>query len=215
MILAVAVDLVLVLRVAIVRDALLRMPSGPNYVTKAVAPLLVYGLVFSGLAARRRLHRGAALQLGSGFGIVGGLLLTVHMGLENFGDRIGENSKVTLAFMLGTFLIWGVAGFRATQATGQWTDGAVAACWSAMVSVLTAVTFGLALLATNIPPPAYVATWPEFKQSGWTDARAFGAANCLDAVLSHLVVGPAAGVLLGSLGAGIARLSSRSASTAT
>ena len=84
--------------------------------------------------------------------------------------------------------------------------GVIASCWGAMVSVLMAVTFGLALMTANIPSPAYVATWNEFKQSGWSNAHAFAIANSLEAVLGHLVIGPVAGTLFGILGVVAAKL---------
>ncbi len=128
------------------------------------------------------------------------------MTLENVGNRIGENSLVTLAFMSGGFLVWGIGGFIGTRKTGQLAGGMVAGCWSAMISVLMAVTFGLILTTANIPSPAYVSTWREFKQSGWTDAHAFAIANSFEAVLGHLLIGPIAGTLLGLLGGGMAKL---------
>ena len=84
----------------------------------------------------------------------------------------------------------------------------VASVWSAMVSVLLAVTFGLLLMIAAYPPADYVATWPEFQASGWTNARAFAIANTFDAVWAHLLVGPVAGSLFGGLGIGAARLNS-------
>jgi hypothetical protein len=108
--------------------------------------------------------------------------------------------------MLGGFLIWGIAGYWVTRKTGEVKAGIVASCWSAMVSVLMAVTFGLILMSVNVPSPAYVSTWSEFKQSGWSNAHAFAIANSFEAVLSHLVIGPIVGTIFGILGVGIAKL---------
>jgi hypothetical protein len=61
-------------------------------------------------------------------------------------------------------------------------------------------------MTANFPSPTYVSTWSEFKQSGWSNAHAFAIANSLEAVLSHLVIGPIAGTIFGILGVGIAKL---------
>jgi hypothetical protein len=205
------VSLVLITVATIGVDSPLRMSGGIVYVLGATVPLVVYGLIFTWAPTLRVMQGGRVLQLGTCVGIIGGALQIIHLALENFGRRVGENSIVTLAFMLGGFLIWGVAGYLVTREGGDVKAGIMASCWSAMVSVLMAVTFGLILMSANIPPPAYVATWSEFKQSGWSNAHAFAIANSLDAALSHLVVGPIAGTIFGILGVGVAKLLDRGA----
>jgi hypothetical protein len=56
-----------------------------------------------------------------------------------------------------------------------------------------------------VPKPEYVATWAEFKRSGWTDVRAFTVVNTLDSAVSHLVIGPIAGAIFGAIAAAFAR----------
>jgi hypothetical protein len=205
MLLSVFASLVLIAYAAIGVDSPLGMPGGIVYVVEATVPLLVYGLIIAWAPTLGVMQRGPALRLGTSVGIIGGVLQIIHLALENFGRRVGENSTVTLAFMLSGFLIWGMAGYWVTRETGEVKTGMVAGCWSAMVSVLMAVTFGLILMSANLPSPAYVATWSEFKQSGWSNAHAFAIANSLEAVPSHLVSGPIVGTIFGILGAGIAR----------
>ena len=206
MLLSALASLVLIAFAAIGVDSPLGMSGGIVYVVEATLPLLAYGLISYWVPTLRVMQRGPALQVGTVVGIIGGILQIIQLTLENFGRRIGENSSVTLAFMLGGFLIWGVAGYWVTRKTGEVKAGLVASCWSAMVSVLMAVTFGLVLMTANVPSPAYVSTWSEFKQSGWSNAHAFAIANSLEAVLSHLVTGPIVGTIFGILGVGIAKL---------
>jgi len=139
------------------------------------------------------------------WGIVGGVLLVAHMALEEFGSRVGENAALTLAFMLTTFSIWGIAGYQGTYSSKRLTTGTIAGCWCATLSVLAAVSFGFAQMFSAVPPLAYVATWEEFKRSGWSDVRAFSIANSLDAGFTHLLAGFVAGSLTGSLGGVVAR----------
>ncbi len=206
MLLSVLASLALIASAAMGVDSPLGMSGGRVYVVEATVPLLVYGLISFWAPTLRVMQRGPALPLGTSIGIIGGVLQIIHLALENFGRRVGENSTVTLAFMLSGFLIWGMAGYWVTRETGEVKTGMVASCWSAMVSVLMAVTFGLILMSANLPSPAYVATWSEFKQSGWSNAHAFAIANSLEAVFSHLCIGPIIGTMFGILGAGIARL---------
>lgn len=209
MLLGIFLDLLLVAISSLGIDSPLKMPGGGAYAIKAMILLTVYGLVVVWASTQALTPRQTALQLGASVGVFGGLLQVLHMALENFGHRVGEYPVVTLAFMVSGFLIWGGAGYCVTRSTGEIKAGLVASCWSAMVSVVIAVTFGLVLMSANIPSPEYVATWSEFKQSGWTDARAFAIANSLDAAFSHLLVGPIIGTIVGLLGAGIARLGPR------
>jgi hypothetical protein len=184
----------------------LTMPGGMSYVFEAAVPLLVYGLISFWIPALGLMHRGSTLQTGTSVGIFVGILQIMHMALENFGLRIGENAAITLGFMLSGFALWGMAGYRVTRKNGDIKTGVAASCWSAMVSVLMAVTFGLVLMTFNFPPSSYVSTWSEFGQSGWTDARAFAVANSFDSVFGHLIVGPIAGAIFGFFGAAIAKV---------
>ena len=206
MLAGILLDLVLITLGATNADSPLKMSGGVGYVVKAVVPLVAYGFAFLWVVVIGGLHENVALRLGTVFGMAGGVLGVTQMALENFGNRIGENSIITLAFMFGGFLVWGVGGYYAACRTGQLTDGIIAGCWGAMMSVLLAVTFGLILMTAKIPSAAYIATWQEFKDSGWTNARAFGIANSLDAVPGHLLIGPVVGIIFGLFGGGAAKL---------
>lgn len=80
--------------------------------------------------------------------------------------------------------------------------------------MLIAVTGGFVVEFFVSPPePAYVATWAEFKRSGWTDARAFALANTLESAFIHLVVAPFVALFTGGLGCLLAQFGmSRTAS---
>jgi hypothetical protein len=209
MTLGIVLDLVLVAISLLGVDSPLKMPGGSAYAIKAIVLLIGYGLVAIWTSTNASRPRQTALHWGGSVGVFVGFLQVLHMVLENFGHRVGEKPDVTLVFMFSAFLLWGAAGYSVTRRTGDIKAGLFASCWSAMISVMMAATFGLVLMSANIPSPDYIATWNEFKQSGWGDARAFGIANSLDAAFSHLVVGPIVGMIVGVFGAGVARLQSR------
>ena len=103
-------------------------------------------------------------------------------------------------------LLRGVAGFVAARNTANWALGLLGGCWCAVVSVLLAVSFGFVLMFFEVPPLDYVATWAEFRRSGWRDVHAFAIANSLDAGFTHLLAGFVLGSILGAIGGGMARI---------
>jgi hypothetical protein len=146
-------------------------------------------------------------RLPTAIGLAGGVMMVAHWALENFGARIGEDWRLTVAVMLATFILWFSAGWRAGRSQFTAVSGAVAGCWAAIVSVTLAVTFGFAGMYFNVPSPEYVATWPEYIQSGWRDPQAFAVANIFDAATSHLVTALLLGTILGGVGGFIGSLS--------
>lgn len=140
------------------------------------------------------------LRLATATGAAGGLLMIVHMALENFGARVGEDWRITVAVMVGTFALWFSSGWLTGRNRSNLVSGVVAGCWTALVSVILAVTFGLIGMYFDVPSSAYVATWPEYVQSGASDPQAFAIANTLDAATSHLVAALLLGSILGGAG---------------
>jgi len=186
------------------------MPGALRFIVEPIIGLAGCGLFVVAATAGKQRERLDGLRLATAWGMAGGVLLVVHMALENFGRHVGENAGITLAFMLTTFLLWAVTGFVVARNTASILLGCRAGCWSAVVSVLLAVTFGFVLMFFDVPSLDYVAIWPEFKQSGWTDVQAFAIANTLDAGFSHLLAGLVLGSLFGVIGGGLARLWPRS-----
>jgi len=205
LLLGVAVDLVLIaVRVFLYRP-FLAMPGGLTFVIEPVTMLIVYGVLVLWITTTGGLPRQSAIARGTIFGLITGALQVTHMTLENFvdlGPRL--NGITTLTFMFCAFMLWGVAGYVVARSTKSIFSGITAAVWSAVVSTLITVTFGFALMYSSVPRPEYVATWAEFKRSGWTDARAFAIANTLDAGFSHLIIAPIVGIIFGAIGAAMA-----------
>lgn len=187
---------------------LLAMPGGSTFVRETTAVLLLYGMLI--VWATRRdgpLHQ-TAMLLGTHAGLVAAAVQIAHLAAESF-IHFGApwDGITTLTFMLSTFLIWGVAGYRSALSAGAIAPGMVAASWSAIVTMSILVTFGFALEFYLVTPtPGYVATWAEFKRSGWTDVHAFTIANTLDSALSHLIAGPIIGGIFGGVAAAVTRI---------
>ena len=104
-------------------------------------------------------------------------------------------------------MLWGIAGYRAAHSTDSLRSSAMAGLWSATVTMSMLILLGFILEFHLAPPsPEYVATWGEFKRSGWTDIHAFTIANTLDSAQSQFIVGPIAGVICGGIGGVVSRL---------
>ncbi len=213
LLIVVALNLGLVLiQVALYRP-LLALPGALRFIVEPVIGLAAGAGFACAATAVKSARLPDALWPATAWGLGGGGLLVVHMVLENFGRHVGENGRLTLAFMGLTFILWGIAGFVAARNTASGPLGILAGCWSAVMSVLMAVSFGFGLMFFEVPSLDYIRSWEEFKQSGWGDARAFGIANSLEAGFTHLVAGLLVGSLLGAIGSGVARVWWKSAAT--
>jgi len=132
-----------------------------------------------------------------------------HMVLENFGARVGEDWQLTVAVMLATFTSWFGSGWWVGRNSLAAMAGAWAGCWSAIVSVTLAIMCGFLGMYFNVPSPEYVATWPEYIQSGWGDPQAFAIVNTIDSATSHLLTALLLGPILGGAGGIVGSLQRR------
>jgi hypothetical protein len=185
---------------------MLLLPGGTAYVVEVAGLLLLYSAV---------LFRGARsmapklLRRGTTIGLIAALAQVVHLVCERFVSFSGRwNGAMSIAFMLATFLLWGVTGFVAARSGQSTSTGIWLAIWSAVVTMTVVVTAGFALEFFLAPwPPESMLSWGEFKRSGWTDIHAFAIANTLEAAFSHLLIGPVVAVVFGTGGSLLGRAS--------
>ncbi|MCU1262156.1 MAG: hypothetical protein JWO80_5041 [Bryobacterales bacterium] len=180
---------------------LLAKPGGSAFVFETTLVLLFYGVLVVWATRSAGPLRRTVLLPGTPVGLIAAAVQIAHLATENF-MHFGEpwEGITSVTFMLGTFLIWGLAGYRSARSAGAIAPGVVAGSWSAIVTMSILVPFGFALEFYLVTPkPEYVATWGEFKRSGWTDVHAFTLANTLDSALSHLIAGPVVGAILGGI----------------
>jgi hypothetical protein len=134
------------------------------------------------------------------FGLLGGTVEALNIGTENGIPAAIHAPALPIAFVLTIFGSWGIAGFRTARDLNSIRAGLLAAVSSAAICMLIAVTAGFVIqLFAARPEPAYIATWDEFKRSGWTDARAFGLANILDSAFNHLIFAPIVALFVGGV----------------
>ena len=187
--------------VAVARyPALLSQPGARTFVAEPICVLIVYAVAIFCFAERRGATWDTILPTAVTFGLLTGTFEIVNMGIEN-GIPFSVHSPILqIGSMLTIFTLWGIAGGRTARALKSISAGLLAAVSSAAICMLIGVTAGFVIQFFLVPPhPAYVATWAEFKRSGWTDARAFGLANTLDSGFTHLVVAPVVAAIFGGI----------------
>lgn len=177
-----------------------------TYVCEPVAALIVYSGLVVWLSERRGAWWDAILRTAAAFGVAAAGVDFVGLIIEDGLLFHVRGPGAQIAMMLTLFTLWGVAGWRGARLLGSVRAGLVAAVCSAGVCMIIAVTVALVMQLFFVRPSlAEVATWGEFKRSGWTNPRAFAIANTLDSGFTHFVVAPVVACVTGGIGALLGR----------
>ena len=185
---------------------LLAMPGSAQFIAKPLIVLAVYFAVVTWITSNTSGDRPVGLSVGTSFGLLTAVVQILHLFIESFVPTEGLVTGMTaLVFMVGTFLLWGVAGYVTGRRGASVGAAATAGSWAAMICMLILVAVGLGLTFVPVPSASYVSTWSEFRESGWKDATAFGIANTFDSAYSHLLAGPIVGAITGAIGGLIGR----------
>jgi hypothetical protein len=200
----IALDLGLIGAHLLLYPSLLAQPGAIRYIAEPVILLLGYAVIVylvTAVNANTASARRATLRLATVFGLITGALWLVNLTLETFTNLSGLGLLATAPFLLGAFVLWGIAAFLRASQTGTFGSGLLAAVWSSLICVLLTITYGLLLpLFALSRLGANLATDPDFVHSGWSDLHAFVLANTFDAAFSHLLGGLIVALLLGSVG---------------
>jgi hypothetical protein len=202
---AIVVNVALIaIRVSSYRQ-LLAMPGSIPFIAKPLIVLVIYFAVVMWMTSANG-DRAVALSIGTSFGLVTAAVQIIHLFIESFVPTEELVTGITaLVFMVGTFLLWAVAGYVTGRRGASVSAAATAGSWAAIICMLILVAVGLVLTFVPVPSASYVSTWSEYRESGWTDATAFGIANTFDSAYSHLLVGPIVGAITGAIGGLIGR----------
>lgn len=181
-------------------------PGARTFVVEPVCALAAYAVAVVWITSMRRAHWDTILGTATLFGLLGGSFEILNIGIENGIPFAVHGPVLQIGSMLALFTSWGVAGFRTARSLSSIRAGLFTAVSSAGICMLIAVSAGFCMQFFLVPPdPAYVSTWAEFTRSRWTDARAFGVANTLDAGFTHLVVAPVVAFLFGGVASSLAQ----------
>jgi hypothetical protein len=180
-----------------------------TYVCEPVAALLVYSGMVVWLSERRGAWWDKILLTAAAFGVAAAAVDLVGLIIEDGLLFHVRGPVMQIAMMLALFTLWGIAGSRAARALGSVRAGLLAAVLSAGVCMMIAVAAALIVQLFLVRPSlADVATWGEFKRSGWSNPRAFAIANTLDSGFTHFVIAPVIAAITGGVGSLLGRYSS-------
>ncbi|HEX3273056.1 MAG TPA: hypothetical protein VHR15_20590 [Ktedonobacterales bacterium] len=183
--------------------AFFAQPGALFYLLEPLASLIVYAVIAFLTTRRISPQVDVASRVGLLFGLLTGCLWLVNLTLETF-TNIGGGAGIlaTAPFLLGGFLLWGVAGVVAAWRTGSIGSGLLAAIWSAMIFALLTIAYGWTLpLVAQARLRQQLVNDPDFLRSRWTDLQAFVLANSFDSGFSHLLGALVIGLTLGAIGA--------------
>jgi len=204
----IALNVALVVGHTLLYHPLLTQPGAAWYVVEPLILLVVYAAIVVGVTRRASPTRRQTLWQASALGLCVGAAEIVNLTLETFSDASGL--LATAPFILGAFALWGVAGAWRAWQTGSAPAGLLAAVWTAMITMLIAVSYGFTLSYTAIARLMFLeAHDPDFLRSHWTDLHAFALANQFDSGFSHLLGALIVSALLGALGSGVGLLARR------
>lgn len=208
LLMVIACDFALICCRVLLYTPFVRQHNALTYFLEPVALLIVYAGIALATTTNTRPQRHVAARIGIVVGLLTGVLWIINLALETFSDAAGI--PVTAPFLLGAFVLWGVAGFVGARQTGSFSLGIQAAVWSAMLCVLLAITFGFLLMYTSLPTlERQLVADPDFLRSHWDDLRAFAIANAFDSAFSHLLGALLIGSVFGAAGGGVGILSLR------
>jgi hypothetical protein len=206
----ITLDLALIIGRVLFYNPIWAQPGALLFVLEPVVLLLAYAGIMVAATANPSADRLLALRYGVATGLITGIMWIANLSLEVFTDLSGLASILSTApFLLGAFVLWGVASALVAWRTGSVGSGVLAAIWSGMTCVLVTITFGFSLTYTSLPRLEQIlATDPDFIRSHWTDQRAFAIANSFDSGFSHLLGALLIGTLVGTIGSYIGMFAS-------
>ena len=189
--------------VAVTRyPAFFSQPGARLAIAEPIVALVVCAGSVTLVGWKREKHLHTIFKVAAICGVIAAAFEALNIAIEN---STANSPAITLGLMVGIFLSWGIAGFGAKRTSGDFRSAILAAVLSAAICMLLAVTVGFTLeLLLQPPDPSSVATWAEYKRSGWTDPRAFAIANTFDSGFTHLIEAPFVAILTGIVGSFLA-----------
>jgi len=180
----------------------LRQSGSGVYLAEPLLLLAIYAAVALAVIRSAGVDRRRVLRAAAVVAIVLGAIEVANISVETFADLPGAaNLATTAPLILGPFAVWSVVAGWAAWATGSLRMGLLVAIWTAMVTMVIAVTYGFVLLlAAPNRLDRNLLTDPDHARSGWPDVKAFALANTFDNGFTHLLGGLLVGSVVGLIG---------------
>jgi len=160
------------------------------------AVLVMYGLLVLWATTNLDDGRRTALQTGTSWGLISGVILTAW----SIGGYFVRSEGTMPIFLAGWSMVlifgcWSIAGYQAARRTATASSGWLAGCWGGVVCALVKVTCAFLLLRTSLPGPSI--------------------GIVLVAAGQHLLEAPVIGAVLGAMAGLTARIVSKGHSSPT
>ena len=134
-------------------------------------------------------------------GLLIGLFFVVDIAVEYFVDLNQAASALSTASFMGLILLaFAGAGVLGTRLTGHWLLGVLCSVWSAMLGVLIALLFGMAVNVLFLQRLETISA-ADYAKSGMHDPAAYAFFGTLDTASTHLFEAPVYAAICGTLGA--------------
>lgn len=185
-----------------------RQPTALVFLLEPTVLLVIYACIVLAITRHADTERCVALRTGTIIGLITGTMWVINLYGETFTTLNGSIGILSTApFLLGGFLLWGVAGFLGSRRTGSLSLGILSAVWCAMLCVLMTITYGFLLLFTSLPHLQHDLTNDlDWLHSGWSDLHAFAIAETFFAGFTHLLAALLIGTIVGAIGGGVGML---------
>lgn len=180
------------------RDVLNLPLGGATAIDPAVTLVAYVGLIWwmggsKTLGMRRALYSGVVLGTASGALLVAQVVFRAESALT----LASEARFVSEALLAGAALIWGIAGYRTSRASGDATVGMISAAYSGMTSALMAC--GAILLEMFYAPPVPQTTdpWKLYQGLAIGNPATQALVQSLNMAISFLLLAPLAALGVG------------------
>lgn len=173
----------------------MNLPVGGTSAFDPAISLAAYlGLVFwisSGIKDQTR----KALSTGAVIGLAAGAVLVARVLL---GMRAGPQPGYLQPALLGVVVIlWGIAGLRGSQASGNSGMGALSGLWSAMATALMGCAAIFGELYLSGPTQATPDPWKQYQGLAIGNSVTQGLVHSLNMATAFLLLGPLIGAAAG------------------
>ena len=138
-----------------------------------------------------------ALQSASLLGLLAGLLLAAEIFFKSHVEDPAQVETLTGMLFAGAVLLWGIAGLRGAQVTGNRSLGMISGIWSAMVSGLITAAAILGQALYDGPPPPSQDPWRQYEGLAVGNQATQALVSTLNSTTFYLLVGPLAGAAIG------------------
>jgi hypothetical protein len=172
--------------------------NGATGIDPAVSLLGYIGIVFW-VGNNNKEPMRKALGTGAVLGFLGGCFLVAEILLKEQSEGLDVSSPnyILMGLFAAAAILWGFAGLRGMQLTGNAGFGLLCGVWSAMASSLMAAMALLSRMYSVAAPMESQDPWKQYEGLAVGNQATQGLVHSLNSITFFLLVGPLAGAAFG------------------